>query len=110
MQNKTREDRTITFTTESLSHLKPDSKYRDFRGSSDHKTMVYIIKKFTNYNVVTTCLHLLSFDLLEKFDKIFLVHNTIQYELKLGENDWTAKYLRMQHNLFKIVMNEIVNK
>ena len=60
--------------------------------------------------VVTSNIHLLSFDLFDKgFDIIKLFHNNIVYDLKLGKNDWTAKYLRKEHNILKIVMADILN-
>lgn len=55
-------------------------------------------------DVHTTQFHLLSFDLLEVFDKIFLNVGGEQYELGLGNtNTWTYKDLRLDHNLLKIV-------
>lgn len=54
-------------------------------------------------HVHTTQLNLISFDLLEHFDKIFLNVNGEVYELKLGSNTWTDKELRIEHNLLKIV-------
>lgn len=54
-------------------------------------------------HVHTTQLNLISFDLLEHFDKMFLNVNGEVYELKLGINTWTDKELRVEHDLLKLV-------
>jgi len=61
------------------------------------------------YDIATSLLHFISFDLLKDFSQIFVFHKGVKYELKLGENTWTKKELRKEHNLFKLVMNNIVN-
>lgn len=61
------------------------------------------------YDIATSLLHFLSFDLLNEFSQIFLLHKGVKYELKLGANTWTKKELRKEHNLFKLAMNNIVN-
>jgi hypothetical protein len=60
--------------------------------------------------VSTTCLNLLSFDLLDRFDRMYLLHGGKAYELKLGRNDWTNKELRKEHNLLKLVTANILNQ
>lgn len=55
-------------------------------------------------DVHTTQLNLISFDLLEHFDKMFLNVNGEVYELGLGDtNTWTDKNIRVEHNLLKMV-------
>ena len=61
-------------------------------------------------HIHTTQLSFLSFDLLEKFDKIYLNVNDVVYHLKLGQNTWTDKELRVAHNLLKLVTTHILNK
>lgn len=85
--------RTITFYTHH-----PDIS---IRVNSTHATTLESIK--VNKNVHTTQIALISFDLLEHFDKMFLNVNGEVYELKLGSNTWTDKNLRAEHNLLKIV-------
>lgn len=60
--------------------------------------------------VQTTCLHLLSLDLLESFDKIMVNHNGTMHNIQLGRNDWTPKDIRKSHNIYKLIMSYIVNK
>ena len=54
-------------------------------------------------HVHTTQIALISFDLLEHFNEMFLNVNGEVYELKLSDNTWTDKNLRVEHNLLKIV-------
>jgi hypothetical protein len=73
---------------------------------------VDVIKAVTDKKVntvSTTCLNIISFDLLDRFDRIYLLHNDKEYELKLGENTWTKKFLRKEHNLLKLVTANILN-
>ena len=49
--------------------------------------------------MTTSNLSFLSFDLLEKFDLIELFYRGEFYDLKLGNNTWTKKELRKEHNL-----------
>jgi hypothetical protein len=63
-----------------------------------------------NQNLATTQLAFISFDLLDKYDKIELLHKGVIYELKLGNNTWTSKHLRKEHNLFKLVRANILNQ
>lgn len=74
-----------------------------------YATNISVIKN-TNTNVKTSQLCLISFDLLDYFDKIHLVVYDKTYELKLGKNDWIDKELRKEHNLFKIVQSNILNE
>ncbi len=54
-------------------------------------------------HVHTTQIALISFDLLEHFNEMFLNVNGEVYELKLGSNTWTDKELRVEHDLLKLV-------
>ncbi len=86
--------RTITFYTHH-----PDIS---IRVNSTYVTTLESIK--TSKDVHTTQIALISFDLLEQFDKMFLNVNGEVYELGLGAtNTWTDKELRPAHNLLKIV-------
>lgn len=60
--------------------------------------------------VQTTCLHLLSLDLLKQFDKIVVNHKGTLHNIQLGQNAWTPKEIRKSHNVYKLVMSYIVNK
>jgi len=60
-------------------------------------------------NVHTSDLSSLSFDLLDTFDAIYLIHEGQKYNLKLGLNEWTPKELRKAHNLLKLVKSYIIN-
>ena len=61
-------------------------------------------------HIYTNQLIFISFDLLDKFDKIYLNVNDVIYELKLGQNTWIDKDLRVAHNLLKLVTANILNK
>ena len=61
-------------------------------------------------DVYTNQLTFISFDLLEKFDNIFLNVDDVVYELKLGQNTWIDKDLRVAHNLLKLVTTHILDK
>jgi hypothetical protein len=59
----------------------------------------------------TTQLTFLDFDLFDQgFSSIELYHEAERYGLKLGGNHWCDKYLKKEHNLFKIVRSFILNK
>jgi hypothetical protein len=61
--------------------------------------------------IATTNLDFISFDLFDQgFNSIEIEHKGIIYDLKLGENNWTYKHLRKEHNLYKLVRNNILNK
>jgi hypothetical protein len=91
-------NRIITFITELTT-----DEY-----ATDYVSTKYLIEN-TNTNIVTPQLSFICFDLLDKFDKIFLIHENKTYELKLGKNSWTEKELRKEHNLFKLVQSYILN-
>jgi hypothetical protein len=59
--------------------------------------------------VYTTNLEFLCFDLLDDFKEIYLYHEGSYYNLKLGSNNWTNKFLRKEHNLLKIVRASILS-
>lgn len=61
-------------------------------------------------SIHTNQLIFISFDLLDKFDKISLVTDTNVYHLKLGQNTWIDKDLRVAHNLLKLVTTHILDK
>ena len=62
-----------------------------------------------NKFVVTSQLNLLNFNLFDEgFTNIFLKHKGCVHELKLGENLWTKKELRKEHNLLKLVTSNIL--
>lgn len=85
-----------------------DNEY-EFQIETCHNEFIKQKNEFPYYDIATTCLHFLSFDLLDDFSQIFILHKGVKYELKLGANTWTKKELRKEHNLFKLVMNNIVN-
>ena len=99
--------RTITFYT----HIENDL-------SRSYKHTKYRINE-TGADIHTTQLNFISFDLLEKFDKIYLNVEGLIYELKLGQNTWTDKELRMadhktkevcyQYSLFDFLYKAIPN-
>lgn len=75
-----------------------------------HDETIAAMADDTKLAVVTTQLHLLSFDLIEASFKTILVrHNNKIYECKLGRNSWTTKELRTEHNLYKLVFANIIN-
>jgi hypothetical protein len=87
--------RTITFYTHNTSG-------RTLMCKNYADTLMLIKDGVTH--VHTTQIALISFDLLEHFDKIFLNVNGEVYALGLGNtNTWTDKNLRVEHNLLKIV-------
>jgi hypothetical protein len=55
--------------------------------------------------IITTDLGSLSFDLLSKGYKLFLLCDDTIHELVLGKNDWIRKELRPAHNLYKLVVS-----
>jgi hypothetical protein len=61
-------------------------------------------------SIITTQLSFLSFDLLNVYNNIFLIHEKRKYHLQLGNNDWIFKDLRIEHDLFKIVNTYILNE
>ncbi|MEY3501290.1 MAG: hypothetical protein RL308_2963 [Bacteroidota bacterium] len=91
--------RTITFYT----HYDDDL-------SRSYKHTKYCINNLLHEDIHTTQLTFISFDLLEKFDNIYLNVENVVYELKLGQNTWTDKELRVAHNLLKLVTANILNK
>jgi hypothetical protein len=94
---------TITFLADNLTYLGLNNKLHSYL---DTKNAIEECK----HHVRTTQLCFLSFDLLDKFDEIELVYKDVVYELKLGNNTWTSKHLRKEHNLFKIVQAYILNE
>lgn len=61
-------------------------------------------------SIHTNQLTFISFDLLDKFSNIMLVTDTNVYHLKLGQNTWIDKELRVAHNLLKLVTTHILEK
>jgi len=84
----------------------PNQEYR-FHLSTTYNGTKILMKNEDNVHTTQICL--LSFDLLEQFGKIFLDINGAKHELKLGKNTWTAKELRVSHNLFKLVQSNFLN-
>ncbi len=87
--------RTITFYTHSC-------KAFNVKVCSTLAGTLWTMRK-SKENIHTTQLSLISFDLLEQFDMMYLNINGEVYELRLGANTWTDKELRIAHNLLKIV-------
>jgi hypothetical protein len=60
-------------------------------------------------NIHTSCISLISFDLLEKYTDIKLFHKNKWYNLKLGNAEWCGnKHLRKEHNLYKLILANIL--
>lgn len=55
-------------------------------------------------HIVTSCISLISFDLLDKGYRIFVVREKKILELKLGAIDGSLKDFRRGHNLLKLFM------
>jgi len=93
--------REIIFITSNFDDMWCDAVY--------HNDTIKQINNQDETIVVTSQLHLICFDLLDTFAKIYLKHNGVLYDLKLGSNTWIVKNLRKEHNLLKLVKCNILN-